>query len=183
MTQNQIGKSINTGKLQLSTYHKFSHYGILLISLLLVLVSLYAISEKLILNQPIRLERALILFSGGILSAIFFIWLQTKRFRFKKIVISFPTDETFAIANKSIRKLGWKISSKDYNYIVAKVYNGWLSGSWGEQVTVIVNYDSVYINSICDPDKKSSIASWGNNRKNVQKLINEMKTIAKEHYS
>jgi len=181
MTQNQVEKSIITGNLQLSTNHKFTHYGVLLMSLALVVVPLYVISEKLILNKPLNLGKALFFFFLGILSALFFKWLQTKRLRFRKIVMSFPKDETFAIANKAIRKLEWKISSKDHNYIVAKVYNGWLSGGWGEQVTIIMNNDTIYINSICDPDKKSCLTSWGNNRKNVQKLINEMRTIGREH--
>jgi len=48
-------------------------------------------------------------------------------------------------------------------------------GSWGEQVTLIFSGKKILINSICDPDKKSSIVSYGNNKRNVENILEEIK--------
>ncbi|NVK82676.1 MAG: hypothetical protein HWE21_00050 [Cytophagia bacterium] len=65
----------------------------------------------------------------------------------------------------------WVIRTNRKNTIVAKSNPGFLSGSWGEQITVIINGQNVYVNSICDLDKRPSVVSFGRNRANEMKII------------
>ena len=44
--------------------------------------------------------------------------------------------------------------------------SGFSFRSWGEQITIIWEKDKILFNSICDPDRSPSIASFGMNRKN-----------------
>ncbi len=62
----------------------------------------------------------------------------------------------------------------DEKIIIAKTHPSIFSGSWGEQITILFDDDRILINSICDPDKKSSVVSMGRNKKNVSKLLEEI---------
>jgi hypothetical protein len=62
--------------------------------------------------------------------------------------------------------------------IIARTSPGIFSGSWGERITIILDKNRVLINSICDPEKRSSVVSMGRNRKNCRTLINEIKNAA-----
>lgn len=49
------------------------------------------------------------------------------------------------------------------------------SGSWGEQITILFYKNRVLVNSICDLEKQNSVASYGRNKENMAKLIEEIK--------
>ena len=79
----------------------------------------------------------------------------------------------------SATELDWipVINAKDFK--VFKTNPKWYTGSWGEQITVILDNDKVMINSICDLDKKTSVVSFGRNRKNMKRLIEEVENASR----
>ena len=66
------------------------------------------------------------------------------------------------------------------NVFIAKTRRSFFSGSWGEQVTILMNGKEILVNSICDPDKRASVVSFGHNQENVQavkKLIENLNRL------
>lgn len=49
------------------------------------------------------------------------------------------------------------------------------SGSWGEQITVLIKGNRVYVNSVCDLNKRTSIVSFGRNKKNELAILQNIK--------
>lgn len=79
--------------------------------------------------------------------------------------------ENYAIAMSVIDATDWSINkSVNGELIEAFTHPPLWKGSWGELVTVRFKSDRVLINSICDPHRYPSVASWGQNRKNVSFL-------------
>jgi hypothetical protein len=71
-------------------------------------------------------------------------------------------------------KLKWEFISTTNDAYIAKTNPGFFSGSWGEQISVLFYQDSVFVNSICDPNKRSSVVSWGRNSENENTLIDKI---------
>ncbi len=51
-------------------------------------------------------------------------------------------------------------------------------GEWGEMLTVIIQDQKVYINSICDPYKRPNIISMGKNKAYKRALIKTIKNAS-----
>lgn len=67
-----------------------------------------------------------------------------------------------------------EFTSATNDAFIANTNPGFFSGSWGEQITVLFYQDSVFVNSICDPNKRSSVISWGRNSENEDTLIDKI---------
>jgi hypothetical protein len=80
------------------------------------------------------------------------------------------------VIGKTANELGWKSRINRGDLIIKSTNPSWLSGSWGEQVTIILDDNRLLINSICDPNKKASIISIGRNKKNINRLIENVKS-------
>lgn len=111
------------------------------------------------------------LYSIPIAIALYFI--QSRRLNFKKVIIQHNQTHFNNALNKTITILNCEVEviKKDY----ARLHTKSNGGSWGEMITIFRNNTSVYINSICDPDKRPSIMSYGSNKKNIQTFINSLK--------
>ena len=48
----------------------------------------------------------------------------------------------------------------------------------GERITIIRDNNKILINSICDPDNRPSVSSWGQNRKNVNAFKKRIKNAS-----
>ena len=70
---------------------------------------------------------------------------------------------------------GWTLHATGNNFIVAKARPSLFMFSWGEQVTVLFDNGRVLVNSICDPDKKSSVTSFGRNKRHVRAIVDKVK--------
>lgn len=106
--------------------------------------------------------------------------LQRKRLRFQILETSLSPEEALIVFNEAIKTLGWTIKRKSNTEILAKTYPPLLSGSWGEQVTILFSDKKIYINSIYDLDRRTSIVSFNNNKKNIISLIDEIKKVSKK---
>lgn len=177
MTEQQVNHSLQTNKLQLKFWDNISHFSIVvffsLIPLTLVFFHLkYSLSAT---PKPIG-EVGIYFMIIPILLALLFYKLQSDRLKFKEVFTTLSRQQLNAIIEKVGHELKWYPQEINENLIIAKTHPSFFSGSWGERITIIFDTNRVLVNSICDPDKKSSIVSMGRNKKNENKLIQEIET-------
>lgn len=166
-----------TGRIKLSWLDLLTHYLIVLFLFLpLIFVSIDWI-KYLITGESVGVRTPMEMFlinTPFIILGVAFFFIQYKRLNFKTIRTSLSHDLIQNAIKTTATELDWIsfINTKDYK--VFKTFPKWYTGSWGEQITVILDKDKVMINSICDPDKRASVASVGRNRKNMQRLIDKI---------
>ena len=174
MTADNISTSIKTGNLQLTNRDKLAHYGIVgfLLFIFFMLVLFYV--RNLFTDTRYTPETSKVLAIGaiipGLLGILFYI-IQRKRLKLKVTETSLPRATLDKIVAEVAEKLNWKFYIMEEKVIVAKTSPSFFSGSWGEQITILFEKDKVYVNSICDPNKQSSVVSLGRNKKNVNTLL------------
>ncbi|TAJ12880.1 hypothetical protein DMA11_11135 [Marinilabiliaceae bacterium JC017] len=93
--------------------------------------------------------------------------IQKNRLKFKVIESEIDHDHLREIIKYLSKQNEWIITKDHEDIIVTKTKGGFLTGSWGEQVTIVLDKQKILVNSICDPDKRASVTSFGQNRKNV----------------
>ena len=175
MTNEQIKYSINTGEMKLGNWDKFTHYGIVY-SLFIIPVMLIFFYFKDCFQgtaRPIREVEIWFIIIPSILGVLFY-RLQKSRLKFKSIETKLTRDELGLIIEKVANELEWTPYVNNKKIIIAKTHPSFFSGSWGEQITILFDKNRVLINSICDPDKRSSVVSMGRNKKNMKRLIVEI---------
>jgi len=120
-------------------------------------------------------DKSLILWTlGGVVQCWLFFNLQNSRLKLKKIPKNLDNDKLKDIIQRTVHTQEWETYLNKENYFVAKTHPTPLSGSWGEQITIIWDNHNIYINSICDPDKRSSIVSMGRNKKHIKSFITQL---------
>jgi hypothetical protein len=88
-------------------------------------------------------------------------------------------EELDSVVEKVANELKWIPYVMDKKVIIAKTHPSFFSGSWGEQITILFDKNRVLVNSICDPDKRSSVVSMGRNKQNMSRLIEEIKKASR----
>ena len=83
-------------------------------------------------------------------------------------------EELDPIFEKVAKELEWTLYVNNKKMIIAKTHPSFFSGSWGEQITILFDKNRVLVNSICDLEKRSSVVSMGRNKKNMNRLIDEI---------
>ncbi len=177
MQTDDIQRMKNTGRLILSKGDTFWHYSIVTLFLVgpigstVEMFKYYAFHS----NHSVNVINGIILTGyPWLIPAVLFYFLQRHRLKFKIINIT-VNQTTFKMAAAHAAKIrDWKFSSKTADMIEANRGFSW-SGSWGERVTIIRDTNRILINSICDPDQRPSIASFGNNRKNIKAFEEELR--------
>ncbi len=114
-----------------------------------------------------------------VIPALAFYFIQKRKLKFKVIDISIDSESFLVAINQSAQQLNWQIIKKSQNLIVARSSFNWRS--WGELITVIRLKDKILFNSICDPDNRASVASWGMNRVNFKSF--EYHLMSNNHQS
>jgi hypothetical protein len=166
-------------RLKLTTIQTLTHYGIVLLLLFIVSLTGWSLIEIYLTNTYAGVTTADELIKASlpfILLAVFFTFIQYRRLNFKEIKVTF-TDEQFQEAiERTVKDLGWRIEKNDKTFFRAIRPWNW-TGSWGEMVTIIKDKDRLLINSICDPDHISSVASYGWNRKNIKTFLKNLADV------
>ncbi|MBX2930574.1 MAG: hypothetical protein KF781_01365 [Chitinophagaceae bacterium] len=179
MTEQQVKYSLQTNKLQLNFWDKVSHFGIVVFLLFIPLLFVFFHIKDSLNGAPKPIKEGEIYFLiVPTLLAILFYKLQSDRLKFKEVITTLPRQHLNTIIEKVSAELKWYPEEINKNVIIAKTHPSFFSGSWGEQITIIFDTNRVLVNSICDPDKKSSIVSMGRNKKNENKLIKEIETAS-----
>lgn len=175
MTSQQIKRSIETGELQLSSGQKFTHYSIVFFFTLIPLVWIAMIVYNYIIGKAPFFDEILMYFMTiPIILVLLFYIIQKRKLKFTIIETTLTRDELNSIIANVAQRLEWMTFNNNKSFYIAKTYPGFLSGSWGEQITILFDKNKLLINSICDPDK-ISIVSMGRNRTHVTTLIEEIK--------
>jgi uncharacterized membrane protein len=166
-----------TRRVKLSGWDSFNHYFIVLFLLLPMIFISFDGIKYLITGAYLGIRTPMEMLSVSmpfmILGIVFF-FVQYKRLNFKIIKTNVSRDMVIKAIKTTATELNWipEINTKDFK--VFKTNPKWYTGSWGEHITVILDNDKVMINSICDLDKKTSVVSFGRNRKNMKRLLEEL---------
>lgn len=104
--------------------------------------------------------------------------LQSDRLKFKEVFTILSRQQLTDIIEKVGTELKWFPEQINEDLVIARTHPSFFSGSWGEQVTILFDSNRILINSICDPEKRISIVSMGRNKKNVNRLIEEIEKTA-----
>ncbi len=176
MTEKTIKNCIEKKELQLSLWQKIDHFWVV-IFVLIIPISTIVFEVKDILNKTEKPKRdgEIYLFIIPILLSILFYLLQKKRLKFKIVETKLNIEEIFKVVDKTATELDWIINKRNNKYLTAYTNPKFISGSWGEQITIIVAENKILVNSICDLNKKTSLVSMGRNKQNEQTLINNIK--------
>lgn len=85
----------------------------------------------------------------------------------KVVALNMPgTSGNFQICLSTIMSQEWEIlDCTDNLEIVAETKGSWRS--WGELVTIAFSENNIFINSRPSPHRKSSVATWGKNKINI----------------
>lgn len=166
-------------RLKLTTLQTLTHYGIVLLLLFIVSLTGWSLVEIYVTDtySGVRTADELINSSFPFLAlAQIFAVIQYRRLNFKEIQASY-TDEQFQEAiERTVKDLEWRIEKNNKTFFRAVRPWNW-TGSWGEMVTIIRDKDRLLINSICDPDHMSSVASYGWNQKNIKTFIKNLSDV------
>jgi ABC-type multidrug transport system fused ATPase/permease subunit len=103
--------------------------------------------------------------------AAFLYWYLNRTLRYQLIRTTHSAEENFHAVVSLAHRENWKIKVKRTGFIRAKVGGFPKTMSWGEQVSVQFDGNDVYVNSICDPDERPSISSYGQNAENVESVV------------
>ncbi len=176
----KIQKMRDEGILQLNKVQLFWHYSI--VPFLFTVPVITAITfYKYYVTHTYRGVRSMEEIATGyipIIPAIIFYFIQKRRLRFKSINISVDAETLLKAAEQTAKELEWKIQTKRKDTIVAKTGFSWRS--WGELITIIREHDRILINSICDPDNRPSITSFGMNKLNLKIFEQELRKITSD---
>jgi hypothetical protein len=109
-----------------------------------------------------------------ILSVITYV-IKRRNLKFRVIQTKLNHLQLKEILIQVARQLKWTFVSSTDNVFVAKTNPGFFSGSLGEQIIVLFYQDSVFVNSISDPDKRPAMGSWFRNSENEETLIDKIR--------
>jgi len=171
MTHLDIQNIKETETLKLTRGQLFGHYAIVPVLLIVPIMTTYFLVEIYVTKTYTGDRTADELILTGypwLIPALLFYFIQKRRLKFTSINISVDKDKFHKAAELTADKLGWTIQHISTDSVIAVRQGGFLSGSWGELITIIRGSNKVLINSICDPDNIVSVASYGWNNKNVR---------------
>lgn len=183
MKKDIYDKSIETRELQLVGFGvNSSHYGLvgflMIIPVFVLVFHLIAYFQ----NNPASIKDGeLSMVIIPLVLAVIVYLIQKRRLKFRIVQTELSGVQLKEILIKVAKELDWAFIASSKDVYVAKTNPGFFSGSWGEQITILFYQNYVFVNSICDPEKRASVVSWGRNRKNEETLIDNIKQ--KDHQS
>lgn len=172
MTDKKINESILSEELKLSFLNIIDHFwiSILFFSMpfLIILISI---------NKPFdfKNERFIIILIVSFSISLFGYFLQKSKLKLKSVQTNFSYEVLIQKIESLAVDLNWELKVKKSNYFLFVTNPKLTSGSWGEQITVLIKGNRVYVNSVCDLNKRTSIVSFGRNKKNELAILQNIK--------
>ncbi len=166
-------------KLKLTTIQTLTHYGIVILLLFIVALTGWSLIEIYWTNnyEGVRTAGELMITSLPFFAmAIIFAIIQYRRLQFKEIQVSYTEVQFQEAIDRTIKDLGWRIEINSKSLFRAFRPWNW-AGSWGEMVTIVKEKDRILINSICDPNRVSSVASYGWNSRNMKTFLKNLSEV------
>ena len=169
MSSYLIQQMKDTETLVLTKGQLFWHYCIILFLLIAPIMTTVDVFKYYVTHtyQGVRTIGEMATWSYlPLIPAIAFYIIQKKRLKFKVICVVVDTDSFMNAAKETSKELRWEIIENNSNLVIARSAFSWRS--WGELITIVKDNDRILFNSICDPDNRPSIASWGMNKVNLE---------------
>lgn len=109
--------------------------------------------------------------------------LQYRRlfFHWRKMVL--PPERIDALLRELAERYDWTIDHMDREFFVAHTHPAWWSATWGEQIFVAHDRGGIWINSINDLNKRSSIISFGYTRRDIRRVTEAITAQEKDTHS
>lgn len=167
-----IAEMKRTERLKLSKLHALSHYFFVLIFCMAPVYLVYDLIRMNIGtydgdNSPEELVFSLLAF---VALAVLVFLIQRRRLKFRVIRIKHTTQDLYEAMQRTAKTLNWRWETKNGDFI--RAYRGWdWSSSWGEMITIIHEGDTIWLNSISDPNEKLTFSSFGWNKKNINTFL------------
>jgi hypothetical protein len=182
MTKEWIDIMKHSRRLKLSFWQRLDHYFIVLFILFIPGFTLFSLYEIYVSEtyEGLRTAEELINISWPwIIPAIAFYFIQKRRLRFKEVKIDYSEQEFQEALKRTVEEYNWQIELNDE--AILRAYRPWnWTGSWGEMITIVKDKDRLLLNSICDPNKLSSVASYGWNKRNINTFLKNLVAVKKE---
>ena len=109
--------------------------------------------------------------------------LQYRRLFFHWRKTELPPERIDALLRELAEQYDWTIDHMDRNFFVAHTHPTWWSATWGEQIFVAHDRGGIWINSINDLGKRSSIVSFGYTRRNIRRVTEAIAAREKDTHS
>ncbi|MBK6840042.1 MAG: hypothetical protein IPG90_18630 [Bacteroidetes bacterium] len=164
--------------MKLTTIQTLTHYGIVLLLLFIVCLSGWSLIEIYVTNTypGVRTADELIRSSlPFLLLAILFAFIQHRRLKFKEVNLTITEEQFQEAVERTAKELEWRIDKNNKAFLGIQTLE--LTGIGGEMVSIIKGKDHLLVNSICNPDSMSSVASYGWNRKNVKTFLKNLTDV------
>jgi hypothetical protein len=171
-----------TKRLKLSRWQTLGHLFIVIFILFIPGLTLFSLFEIYVTDTYDGVRTADELISTTwpwIILAIVFYFIQKRRLRFREVKVEYTDQEFKDAIQRTAKAYEWQIELN--NKKVFRAYRPWnWTGSWGEMITIIKDKDRLFLNSICDPNKMSSVASFGWNKRNIDTFLKNLVAVKKD---
>jgi hypothetical protein len=175
MTKEDFKKSIVTGELQLTKLEWRKHFEpVGFMCIFPLMFTAFFVKDYIDGKTKLFPFDMFLFISIPTIMAIGIYFLQKHRLKFKTVTTSLNHKRITQIIEKVATDLEWDIYHQQNDVILADTNPDFLSGSYGEQITILLDGNKVYINSICDLRKRIAVISMGRNRQNINTLIYEI---------
>lgn len=184
MTATTIQRMKAKKRLVLAKGQLFWHYSLILLFLVSPVYTTIETFKYYITNAYHGVRTIDEMISAGyvwIIPAIIVFFIQKRRLRFRVIEMNISNEIFKTAIEETAKELEWEIEKRTNNFIIAR--SGFSYRSWGELITIIREKDRILFNSICDPDNKPSIASFGMNKLNRKMFEKELMKAQATPYS
>jgi len=167
-------------RLPLNAEGVWAHY---LLPIMLLYLPLFMVI--ITLTGMVSISTSALLWTSGVCVPVAFVLfrLQYRRlfFRWRKTVL--PPERIDALLRELAEQYDWTIDHMDRDFFVAHTHPAWWSATWGEQIFVVHDRGGIWINSINDLDKRSSIVSFGYTRRNIRRVTEAIAAREKDTHS
>lgn len=109
--------------------------------------------------------------------------LQYRRLFFHWWKTGLPPEQIDRLLRELAEQHEWTIDHMDRDFFVAHTHPAWWSATWGEQIFVAHDRGGIWINSINDLGKRSSIVSFGYTRRNIRRVTEAIAAREKDTHS
>lgn len=167
-------------RLPLNAEGVWAHY---LLPIMLLYLPLFMVI--ITLTGMVSISTSALLWTSGVCVPVAFVLfrLQYRRlfFRWRKTVL--PPERIDALLRELAEQYDWTIDHMDRDFFVAHTHPAWWSATWGEQIFVAHDRGGIWINSINDLGKRSSIVSFGYTRRNIRRVTEAITAQEKDIHS
>jgi uncharacterized membrane protein YbhN (UPF0104 family) len=182
MTSESIDYMTRTGMLYLDKQRRKNHFDAALtlryVAIIPVGITIYFLFKNGFSSWLTSLVFSIVGAGIFLLASIIVYKKQQRKLKLTDFKTGLPKNDNYSIAKKAVENLQWTIKADSIDFIEA--YNPHRDfRTWGnEMISILLLDNDILLNSICNLDLMNQAAfSFGKNKKNVDKFINEFKHL------